>query len=173
MKKTLVVVGHPHLEKSVVSKHWLEAITGKATLRFLAEVAPLDKPLDIAAEQAVLEQHDRIILQFPLYWYSAPALMKRWLDEIMTFGWAYGQGGDKLAGKELGIAVSAGGAEVEFSSTGYQLYTLEEFMQQYEAVAAFVRMKWIGMHAIYDTYGADLIDRLPQNSQQYLKFITQ
>lgn len=53
--------------------------------------------------------------------------MKRWLDEVMTFGWAYGQGGDKLAGKELGIAARYMSASF-FSSTGYQLYTLEEFM---------------------------------------------
>lgn len=171
MKKTIVIVAHPNLEKSVVNNYWSKALEGKVTLRYLAEVTPLDKPIDIASEQAVLEQFDRIIFQFPLYWYSAPTLLKRWLDSIMTFGWAYGPGGDKLEGKELGIAVSCGGSKKDFSAEGYQLYSLEEYMRQYEGVAAFVRAKWIGMHAIYETFSGDIQDRLSQNTQEYIDFI--
>lgn len=172
MKKILVIVAHPNLEKSVVNRYWADTLMGKVSLRFLAEVAPLDKPLNIASEQAVLEQYDRIILQFPLYWYGAPALLKRWLDEVMTFGWAYGPGGDKLEGKELGIAVSCGGAEEQFSTTGTQLYSLSTYMKQYEGVAAFIRAQWIGVHAIYDTFSEDIQDRLPENSEEYKKFIS-
>ncbi len=171
MKKTLVVVGHPCLEKSVVNKYWTEALTGKVAIRILATSAPLDQPLDIAEEQAILEQYDRIILQFPLYWYTVPAIMKRWLDEVLTFGWAYGPNGDKLAGKDLGIAVSAGGAKHEFSDQGYQLYTLEDYLKQFEGTAAFVQANWIGMHTIYDTFSADIMQRLPINCEEYLSFI--
>lgn len=171
MKKTIVIVAHPNLEKSVVNRYWANELVGKVSLRYLSEVAPLDKPLDIKQEQAVLEQYDRIIFQFPLYWYGAPALLKRWLDEIMTFGWAYGPEGDKLEGKELGVAVSCGGKEEEFSSSGYQLYTLSDYMKQYEGVAAFIRAKWIGVHTIYNTFGADIRERLITNSKQYLAFI--
>lgn len=171
MKKTIVIVAHPHIEKSVVNRYWVDALIGKVSFRFLADATPLDSPIDIANEQEILEQYDRIIFQFPLYWYGAPALLKRWLDEVMTFGWAYGPGGDKLEGKELGIAVSCGGAEDQFSTAGFQLYTLADYMKQYEGVAAFVRAKWIGIHAIYDTFAQDITDRLPLNTQEYLTFL--
>lgn len=171
MKKTIVIVGHPNIERSVINRYWTESLMGKVTLHYLEEAAPLDKPLDVVSEQALLEQYERIIFQFPLYWYGAPAIFKRWLDEIMTFGWAYGAGGDKLKGKELGVAVSCGGAQTEFSLEGYQMYSLEEYMRQYEGVAAFVQMKWIGLHAFYDTFSEDVFKRLPENSRQYLAFL--
>lgn len=173
MKKTIVIVGHPHLDKSVVSKFWCEQLTGKVTLRYLAETCPLDKPIDIIAEQAVLEQHDRIILQFPLYWYSAPAIMKRWLDEIMTFGWAYGPGGDKLEGKDLGVAVSAGSPDNEFQEGAMQLHTLHYYLEQYRGTAAFIRANWIGVHAFFDTFSPSVHENLQADMPKYIRFIEQ
>lgn len=171
MKNTIIIVAHPNISKSVVNRYWADALTGKVTIRYLQESCPLEYPLDVAFEQAILEQYNRIILQFPLYWYGAPAVLKRWLDEVMTFGWAYGAGGDKMEGRELGVAVSCGGKEDEFAEGGIQLHSLAYYMSQYEGTAAFVRAKWLGCHSIYDTFSADLQERLPKNMQQYLAFL--
>jgi len=48
-----------------------------------------------------LLEHDRIVLQFPMYWYSMPPLLKKWLDDVLTYNFAYGSKGDKLKGKDL------------------------------------------------------------------------
>lgn len=47
---------------------------------------------DIAAEQEKLRRADHMILQFPLWWYSVPAVLKGWLERVMSFGFAYGAG---------------------------------------------------------------------------------
>lgn len=45
---------------------------------------------DIVAEQRKLEWADLVVLQFPLWWYSVPAILKGWIDRVFVKGFAYG-----------------------------------------------------------------------------------
>lgn len=45
---------------------------------------------DVVAEQRKLEWADVVILQFPLWWYSVPAILKGWIDRVFVKGFAYG-----------------------------------------------------------------------------------
>src|SRR5690606_4442214 len=45
---------------------------------------------DITAEQERLLAADTLILQFPLWWFSMPAIMKGWVDRVFTNGFGYG-----------------------------------------------------------------------------------
>jgi NAD(P)H dehydrogenase (quinone) len=45
---------------------------------------------DIVAEQEKLEWADAIVLQFPLWWYGMPAILKGWFDRVFVKGFAYG-----------------------------------------------------------------------------------
>ena len=47
---------------------------------------------DIAAEQEKLRWADAVIFQFPLWWFSMPAIMKGWFDRVYAYGFAYGVG---------------------------------------------------------------------------------
>lgn len=71
------------------------------TVHRVYEAYPEEK-IDVATEQKLLTEHDRIVLQFPFYWYSSPSLLKQWEDDVLTYGWALGNKGDKLHGRELG-----------------------------------------------------------------------
>ncbi|XP_061671797.1 NAD(P)H dehydrogenase [quinone] 1 isoform X3 [Syngnathoides biaculeatus] len=44
---------------------------------------------DIVAEQRKVEEAELIIFQFPLYWFSVPAIMKGWMDRVLTQGFAF------------------------------------------------------------------------------------
>lgn len=44
---------------------------------------------DIRAEHAKLAWADTLVLQFPLWWYGMPAIMKGWLDRVFVQGYAY------------------------------------------------------------------------------------
>ncbi|GFG48575.1 NADPH:quinone reductase [Mycolicibacterium agri] len=46
--------------------------------------------LDVVAEQRKLEWADVVVLQFPLWWYSVPAILKGWIDRVFVKGFAYG-----------------------------------------------------------------------------------
>ncbi|WP_372771813.1 NAD(P)H-dependent oxidoreductase [Pantoea sp. WEP] len=85
---------------------------------------------DIAAEQEKLRWADTVIFQFPLWWFSMPAIMKGWFDRVYANGFAYGVGehndhhwGDRygegtLAGKRAMLVVTTGGWESHYAPRG-------------------------------------------------------
>ncbi|XP_045888920.1 NAD(P)H dehydrogenase [quinone] 1 [Micropterus dolomieu] len=44
---------------------------------------------DIVAEQRKVEEAELIIFQFPVYWFSVPAILKGWIDRVLTQGFAF------------------------------------------------------------------------------------
>jgi len=46
-------------------------------------------PADVAAEHARIDRADALVLVYPIYWWSFPALLKGWIDRVFTQGWAY------------------------------------------------------------------------------------
>jgi NAD(P)H dehydrogenase (quinone) len=46
-------------------------------------------PADVAREQARIDRADALILVYPVYWWSFPALLKGWIDRVFSNGWAY------------------------------------------------------------------------------------
>lgn len=73
---------------------------------------------DIQAELDKLLWADLLILNFPLYWFSVPAMLKGWIDRVLVSGVCYGgkrfydQGG--LAGKRALVSLTLGGREHMF-----------------------------------------------------------
>lgn len=63
----------------------------------------------------------------PIQWYSMPALLKLWVDEVLSYGWAYGRGASALKGKDLWLVASTGGAESPYHLQGYNRYFLTHF----------------------------------------------
>lgn len=47
---------------------------------------------DIAREMEWLIWSDVVIFQFPLWWFSVPAILKGWFDKVLAYGFAYGGG---------------------------------------------------------------------------------
>ncbi|WP_376966774.1 NAD(P)H-dependent oxidoreductase [Azospirillum sp. A26] len=85
---------------------------------------------DVGAEIGKLRWADTLILQFPLWWFSMPAILKGWVDRVYANGFAYGVGehsdrrwGDRygegaLAGKRAMLIVTAGGWEEHYAPRG-------------------------------------------------------
>ncbi|TLF73508.1 NAD(P)H-dependent oxidoreductase [Nocardia cyriacigeorgica] len=85
---------------------------------------------DVRAEQDKLLWADTIIFQFPLWWYSMPAILKGWVDRVFTYRFAYGVGehsdtkyGERygegtLAGRRALLSVTIGGLESHYGPRG-------------------------------------------------------
>jgi len=69
---------------------------------------------DIKREQKILKESQCIILQFPLWWYSMPALLKGYIDRVFSMGFAYGRG-NALAGKKVLVSMTTGAPEKAWS----------------------------------------------------------
>lgn len=65
---------------------------------------------DISIEQEKVRQSELLIFQFPLWWYSVPAIMKGWIDRVLSYGFAYG-GGASLQGRRALLSLTTGGPE--------------------------------------------------------------
>jgi putative NADPH-quinone reductase len=161
-KKTLVILAHPDIARSRVNKRWAEELRAHSdaiTVHNIYEAYP-DRKIDVAAEQKLVEAHDRIIFQFPIFWFSTPAFLKLWIDEVLTYGWAFGPGGDKLKDKEIGLAFSTGGKGEAYQAGGQNRFAMSELTKWLEATAIYVGAKFlpsVALHgALYDLTDEDL-----------------
>lgn len=171
---TLVIAAHPRLhEGSKLNKRLIEALRkdNQVTIHELYAHYP-DEVFDLYYERRLLMEHDRIILQFPFWWYSSPPLLKKWLDEVMSFGFAYGPEGSNLHGKEFGLAITTGSSEESYSKDGYNQFTIEEMTRPYQAACRLIGMRFLPIFAVY---GADKIsdEELDRKSEQYVKHVTE
>lgn len=113
--KTLVIISHPEISESGSQQFLLSSIPESESVKVHhLEGAYPDSQIDVAAEQQLLKQFDRILFQFPFYWYSSPPMLKQWQDEVLTYGFAYGKNGHALSGKEFGLVLSVGIKESEY-----------------------------------------------------------
>ena len=90
----------------------------------------------------LLTGHGAIVLQYPIYWYATPALLKEWLDLVWLHGFAYGRGGEALKGRRLLIACTTGGGPDAYGPDGMHGFPIDVFLKPMEQTAALCGMVW-------------------------------
>ena len=148
--EVLVLVAHPELEQSRANRRMLLAARslqavappGRIDVRDLYALYP-DYLIDVAAEQAALAAAKLVVWQQPIHWYGMPPLLKLWVDEVLSFGWAYGPGGTAIRGKDLWLVATTGGPEDSYRPDSYNRYFFDAFMPPYEQTAALCGMRFL------------------------------
>ncbi|WP_413102580.1 NAD(P)H-dependent oxidoreductase [Streptomyces sp. Inha503] len=141
--RTLVVVAHPDLASSRITARLAEAVRDLAhvTVHELG-TACRDGRFDVDREQRLLRDHDRIVWQFPWYWYSVPAVLKAWIDQVLTHGFAYGGSGSALRGKTLQLVTSTGGPEESYAAVDpTSRFTMTQLLAPLDATARLIGMR--------------------------------
>lgn len=143
MNKILVLAAHRYPDKSRISKAAIEAFTGLAdvTVHQLTYAYP-DFQIDVEHEQNLLRNHDTVILLFPFWWYSSPAILKEWQDQVLTYGFAYGSDGKVLHGKKMMVMTSTGGSAQAYTPEGYNQYAVDALLLPFHAMANKTGMLW-------------------------------
>jgi glutathione-regulated potassium-efflux system ancillary protein KefG len=151
-RRALLVLAHPALHRSRANAALLDAARTNPdiTLHDLYQ-SYADFLIDVEAEQQRLLDHHLIILQFPLYWYSTPALLKEWLDMVWLHGFAYGRHGTSLHGKTLLVAVTAGGSQEAYRPDGINRFPMTEFLRPLEATAYLCGLTWAEPFILHDS----------------------
>lgn len=99
--RTLETAGHEVRQSDLYAMHWKAVADGAD----FTDTDPAERltyaassyrgfrdgtqAADVAAEQAKMIWADVVLLQFPLWWFSVPAILKGWLDRVLAAGWAY------------------------------------------------------------------------------------
>lgn len=131
---------------SVANRRILETIARlipEARIDYLAERYP-DFQIDAAREQADLAWADIVVLQFPLFWYSAPSILHRWLEETFTHGFSHGREGNKLKGKKLVLSLTTGAPLSAYSARSAMGVELDDLLKCFEATCRLCQMTLAG-----------------------------
>jgi putative NADPH-quinone reductase len=172
--KTLVVVIHPNLQESVINKRWIEELEKYPDHYFihrLYDVYP-DEKIDVAKEQKLIESYDKIVFQFPFYWFNCPPLFKKWLDEVLTHGWAYGsKSGYKMGGKKIAMVLSVGVDEEEYRADGKYKYTLRELTAPFELTFEYIKADYRYFFAYYGIELNATDEWIEKSVPDYRKFL--
>lgn len=160
MSKVLVLYAHPAQQHSRINSDLAHAVGAIDTVTFVDLYARYPRfKIDVNVEQQRLLDHDAIVLQFPIYWYSTPSLLKEWLDLVLEYGFAYGPGGDKLAGKWLLLAVTTGGEQQAYSERGQNRFELRTLLSPLEQTAHLCQLRFLPPLALFAAHSAPLDGR--------------
>lgn len=167
--KVLIILAHPNLESSRLNRTLFDKVQSETniTTHDIYQEYP-DWKIDISREQTLLSQHERIVFQFPLYWYSTPPLLKKYVDDVFEYGWAFGEGGWKLKGKQFMVATTLGVHPDVYRAGGMGQFTLSELLRPLQATAVFCEMLYLPAFAV----GGELSDdALASQAEAYLEAV--
>lgn len=146
MKNVLIISGHTDLSTSVANKAILETLEARLPEAEIVKLDSLypDYKIDVAAEQARLVKADVVVLQFPLFWYSAPSILERWMEETFKHGFSHGSTGDKLKGKRLIVSVTAGAPAEMYGEGAPMGHSIDTYMYFIQAACRLTQMEYAG-----------------------------
>ena len=169
--RVLILFAHPALHRSRVNRGLVRAVHGLEGVTFhdLYEVYP-DFDVDAQREQALLVEHDLIVLQHPFYWYSTPALVKQWLDVVLEHGWAYGAGGTALQGKKMLSVITTGGGATSYGPDGLNQFTIAELLRPISQTARLCGIEYLPPYVVHGTHSLSPED-VEQIAEEYRRVI--
>ncbi|TYP88889.1 NAD(P)H-dependent oxidoreductase [Blastococcus xanthinilyticus] len=123
-------------------------------------------PTDVRAEQAKLAAAELLVLQFPLWWYGPPAILKGWIDRVLTAGFAYGDldpdlgvprryGDGGLVGRTALVVVTAGEDARSIGARGISGDLESLLFPLTHGVLWYVGIETLDLHVVHD---ADALD---------------
>lgn len=81
-----------------------------------------------------LLEHDTLVVVFPLWWYSFPAMLKGYIDRVWNNGLAYGDG-HKLPFNKVRWVALVGGDKESFVQMGWEK-NISDYLKKY------VQLSW-------------------------------
>lgn len=156
MFQILHYMGHPSPSSSRINAAmWQSAlqVEGVTHIDLYREYPRYD--INVPLEQKRLREHDVVVLQFPLFWYSCPALVKEWIDMVWARGFAYGDGGVELHGKTMLLAISINSSLSAYRLNVHQQIDLRSTLSPFELAAQWAGMSYLPPYILCAAAHAD------------------
>ncbi|GGI71499.1 NAD(P)H-dependent oxidoreductase [Shewanella gelidii] len=167
-QKVLVLYAHPSQHRSEANQPLYEAASQMphvTVVDLYAEYPTFN--INIDREQQRLMSHDVIIFQFPLYWYSTPAILKEWQDLVLEYNFAYGSRGGALKNKVFFCAITAGGKAEAYRAEGFNHFKIREILYPLEQMASLTGMRYVAPFALFGARTAKEEGRVQHHTQQW------
>ncbi|MEM7212018.1 MAG: NAD(P)H-dependent oxidoreductase [Pseudomonadota bacterium] len=172
MAQLLVYYAHPGHRSSRVNRPMAEAAQKLDGISFVDLYRAYPRhDIRVDAEQERLLAADVVLFQFPLFWYSTPSLIKEWFDLVLQHGFAYGSGGEKLAGKVMMVATTAAGPKEAYTPQGYQHYPLRTFLTPLEQTARLCQMRFAAPYVLHSSLKAPTENAVEPHVEGYVRLL--
>ncbi len=157
-KKTLIIMAHSNPSNSIFNQKIKKSLENEENIIY-KDIKTLysDYKFDIKKEQEDILSAQKIIFQFPLYWYTAPSILKQWVDDVFSvdFAFKYEENGSfkalNLVDKEFQMIVTLGGSKEEYEEFDI---SIKNCLHSYSTTALVLGMKEKNP---YMFYGVDTI----------------
>lgn len=136
-RKVIILLAHPNIKESQANKMLIDTvkdIDGVAVFN-LYETTP---PFNVDEWSQLISDASAVVYQFPLYWSSAPSLLKKWQDEVFS----YLSQTPAVAGKPLLVVTTTGSSAEAYRSGGKNQFTMDELLRPYQVSAIHSGMIW-------------------------------
>ncbi|AII15476.1 flavodoxin-like fold domain protein, putative NAD(P)H (quinone) dehydrogenase/reductase [Campylobacter iguaniorum] len=161
--KILIISGHTNLQNdSVANKNIIANLKELLPSSTVLDLGSMDYKFDVKRDQQLLLDHDIIVMQFPLFWYSWPSSMQKWVEDVFTHGFSHGSSGNKLKGKKILFSLTTGAGEEAYNKNGFMKHEISEFLYPMDAVANLAQMQNLGFIC---TYGVSYSMRSSKKSE--------
>ena len=174
-KNILVILAHDDMNNSRVNKRFAQELEScdNVEVRDIKALYP-DYKIDVQAEQEAIKRADKIVFQFPMFWFNAPSILKEWMDKVYSLGFAFdvtkdGYERKELDGKEFMLAVSMGG--VQESYDGEKVKSVNECLTPYIYTSKFCGMRVVDPFYIYGAMVSLSNDKLEELTLLFKKSI--
>ena len=154
---TALVLAHPDLAASRANRALLAGLNDLSGLE-VAELYALypHGKIDFAVERARVLRADRLLLQFPLYWYSVPSLLKQWMDAVLTpLFYLEPDIAASTAGLPVLAATTTGGPSASYQPGSAAGMTIDELFAPLRATARRCDWLWQAPFALHDVRNLD------------------
>ncbi len=149
---TVLLLAHPDFAASRANRALLAGLNDLPGLE-VAELYALypNGQIDFAVERERVLRADRLVLQFPLYWYSTPPLLKHWEDAVLTpLFYLEPDIAASMAGLPVLAAPTTGGVSGSYQPGGATGMTIDELFAPLRATARKCGWLWQAPFALHD-----------------------
>ena len=172
MRRILVLYAHPNQTHSQANNLLAATAAGVDGITFVDLYAAYPRfKINVDHEQQQLDEHDVLVLQFPVYWYSTPSLLKEWQDLVLEYGYAYGPDGNALAGKLCLLAVTAGAPADAYGADGINQFELRTLLSPLEQTANLCQMRFLPPFALFASLRAREDSRIENHADAYRQLL--
>lgn len=157
----IVLLAHPDIAKSRANAALSKAA---AEVKGVQVVNIYDYPVTPEAYKEVLTRAKAIVYEFPIYWMSAPHLMKQWTDEVFM---VYTGEENLIKGKKFMVCCTTGSPKEAYQPGGANKYTIEEYLRPYEGQANHAEMLWQKPLCVYGIGGDQTDANIKKGCEEY------
>lgn len=172
MANLLVYYAHPGNRYSTANKAMLDALSNVKDITFVDLLADYPRHnINVPKEQERLSEHDVVLFQFPMFWYSTPSIIKEWQDLVLEHGFAYGSEATGLVGKTMMLAITAAGPKEAYSPQGYQNFPLRTFLSPLEQTANLCKMAFTAPYVLHGSLQAQGTEEIEAHAKGYARLL--